>query len=306
MTEKQIKRVHLVYSIIMALLVLVLAGWAIYSCLTLFKTGQEGEYYSINRITPHLIYFCIPLTVCIAAIIIGVVLNAVYHIDEKEPRAFISDKDLLKKLYKNLDLTEAPSTLTRVIRSQRGFRHAFLIVMIVNAIINAGSALVYIFRTSPLASRLAFFNYIGEQGKHWTTALDYSSSATPLGISEILPIIFTILSYAAVPFFVAIVYDVFAQFTYEKELEAVKAIYAHYAKMGIPVSKIKENESSKKQENVIWFDIKSNWVTIVKYAVLFFSITCIVVGIINGILDGKISMILKNAVDICFGCVGME
>ena len=301
MSEKQIKRIHTIYGVVITVLLVALGVWAIASCIMIYK-GSDTERFLPEKILPYLIAFSIPLTFSIAAIIIGIVLNAVYHIEEEKPKAFVRDKDILKKLYANLDLRSAPDAYTKVIKSQRGFRHAFLIIMIVNIVINAISCISYLFTNPLLKAQLNLVTF-GEGDRIWSLPIKSAPE-----FEDFFPIACTALAYLVIPFFVAIVYDVFAKFTYEKELEAVKAIYAYYAKNGYPVSIIDEEACDKSAlcgEGEFAHDLKNNAVTIIKHSILVFSVLLIVIGIVDGLLGGTISSILTNAVNLCTGCVGL-
>ena len=303
MSEKQIKRIHIIYNIVISVLIVALGIWAITSCILLYKGGEVGARFTLNKIMPHLYAFLVPFTVALAVLIVGIVLNAVFHVDEPKPQAFVSDRALLGKLYSKLNLDEAPNELLRVVRSQKGFRRTFYIVMLVNIAINAFSAIYYLFTNPVLKEQLDNLIAANEnlpKGEFW----DLSIKTAPK-IDVFFPIMCTVLLYIAIPFIVAIAYDIFAKFTYEKELEAVKAIYAYYAKRGIPVSKIDENEDECeeiKEDSTFFFDLKSNWVKIIKYTVLVGAILLIVCGIISGNLES----ILGNAIKICTGCIGLE
>ena len=282
MQEKKTKILHLVYGIVLSVLIFAVGMCFIFSCIDIHNAGK----FTVDTIRIHFLWILAPTLLCIALIIGGAVLHAVFPPYEEKIGVSMTDKDILKNLYKRIDMEKAPEEYKRVIKSQRGFRLTFLIVTIVNAVINAVSALIYIFTRSNLAEV--------DAGK----------------LNEIFPVIFKILAYAVIPFFVAIVYDIFSKFTYEKELEAVKAIYAFYAKNGKPISLDGEEEVEEKEEfkgdGVFGYDLKNNFVKIVKYSVLCFSILFIVLGIINGLLDGTLGYVLTNAIKICFGCVGLS
>lgn len=304
MKEKQIKRIHLVYGIIATLLIISLGAWAIASCMMIYKSS-ETERFLPEKIFPYLFAFTIPLTISVAAILVGAVLHAVYPPKEEKAKAFVSDKDLLKKLYSNLDMKNAPLTLKNVIKSQRSFRRAFLVILLINIAVNTFCGIVYLFTNPLIKAQLELFTIGNGEFPYWTLPPE-----TNLEFKAFFPIICATLAYAIIPFFVAIVYDIFARFTYEKELEAVKAIYAFYAKNGKPISLDGEEEVEEKEEfkgdGVFGYDLKNNFVKIVKYSVLCFSILFIVLGIINGLLDGTLGYVLTNAIKICFGCVGLS
>ena len=302
MSEKQIKRIHLIYNIVISVLIVALGIWAITSCIMLYKSGEVGARFTIGKIMPHLYAFLVPFTVTLAVIIVGIVLNAVFHVEEPKPQAFVSDRALLGKLYSKLNLDEAPDELVKVIRSQRGFRKTFYIVMLVNIAINAFSAIYYLFTNPVLKEQLenlALANENLSKGDFW----DLSIRTAPK-IEVFFPIMCTVLLYVLIPFIVAIAYDVFAKFTYQKELEAVKAIYAYCAKRNINVSKAEDEEEDVefKEDSTLIFDLKKNWVTIFKYTFLVVAISLIVCGIVSGNLEN----VLANAIKICTGCIGLE
>ena len=272
MSEKQTKIVHLVYGIVLSLVIFAIGVCFIVSCVDIYKSAPVGAF-TPESIKTHLISLLIPCIVCVLAIIGGGVLHAVFPEKEEKPRANISDKTILRNLYKKIDLKDSPALFVRVIKSQRTFRHIFFVVAVVNVVINIAGALIYIFTASKL----------GE--------------ADPSSLFSILPIVFKVLAYGIIPFLVAIVYDIFAKFTYEKELEAVRAIIAHNAKNGNPVSEFIDLGAKPcffkrhKKKLLLAFQI-----VILTVALAF---------LIVGFITGDINDILTYANNICTGCIGL-
>lgn len=299
MTEKQVKRIHLIYNIVISLLIVALGIWAIIACT---RPYSDGQGFSFDKLMPYFYTFLVPFTVTLAVIIIGIVLNAVFHVDEPKPASFVSSKDLLKKLYSKLNLEEAPKELASIIRTQKGFRRTFYIVMLVNIAVNAYSAINYLFTNPVILKQLdeiAKANEALDPGDYWTL-----SDATAPGIEVFFPIMCTTLLYIAIPFIVAIAYSIFAKFTYDKELEAVKAVYAYYARTNTPVSKINEEEAENeeiREDNPFIFDLKKNRIKIAKYSILVLSVLLIVFGIVSG----NLTEILNNAKNVCTDCIGL-
>ena len=269
MQEKKTKILHLVYGIVLSVLIFAVGMCFIFSCIDIHNAGK----FTVDTIRIHFLWILAPTLLCIALIIGGAVLHAIFPPYEEKIGVSMTDKDILKNLYKRIDMEKAPEEYKRVIKSQRGFRLTFLIVTIVNAVINAVSALIYIFTRSNLAEV--------DAGK----------------LNEIFPVVFKILAYAVIPFFVAIVYDIFSKFTYEKELEAVRIIMEMQAK------KKKKGELNLPEEKKICFFRKHS-----KKFILALQITVGVIAailLIIGFATGDIKDVLTYANNICTGCIGL-
>lgn len=272
MSEKQTKIVHLVYGIVLSLVIFAIGVCFIVSCVDIYKSAPVGAF-TPESIKTHLISLLIPCIVCVLAIIGGGVLHAVFPEKEEKPRANISDKTILRNLYKKIDLKDSPALFVKVIKSQRTFRHVFFVVAVVNVVINIAGALIYIFTASKL----------GE--------------ADPSSLFSILPIVFKVLAYGIIPFLVAIVYDIFAKFTYEKELEAVRAIVAHNAKNGNPVSEFIDLGAKP----CFFKRHKKKLLLALQIVILVVALAFLIVGFITG----DINDILTYANNICTGCIGL-
>ena len=269
MQEKNTKILHLVYGIVLSVLLFAVGICFIFSCIDIHNAGK----FTTDAIRVHFLWILAPTLFCILAIIGGAVLHAIFPPYEEKIGVSMTDKDILKNLYKRIDMEKAPEEYKRVIKSQRGFRLTFFIITIVNAVINFFSALIFIFTRSNLAEVNA--------GK----------------LEEILPVIFKILAYAAIPFFVAVVYDIFSKFTYEKELEAVRIILEQQTK------KKKHSELKLPEEKKICFFRKHS-----KKFILALQITVGVIAailLIIGFVTGDIKDVLTYANNICTGCIGL-
>ena len=269
MQERKTKILHLIYGIVLSVLIFVVGICFIVSCIDINNAGK----FTVETIRSHFLWILAPTLLCIASIIGGAVLHAVFPESEEKIKASISNKDLLKNLYKKIDVKAAPEDLQRVIKSQRGFRCAFFVIMIVNAVINFVSALVFIFTKSGL------------------------DPVNEGNLSIMLPILFKILAYAIIPFFIAIIYDIFSKFTYEKELEAVRIIMEKQAK------KHKHSEINSPKEKKICFFRRHEKILILIAQILVVSIASLL--IIIGIFTGDLKKVATLANDICRGCIGL-
>lgn len=269
MQEKKTKTLHLIYGIVLSVLIFAVGVCFVVSCIDINNAGE----FTVDAIKSHFLWILAPVLLCIASIIGGIVLHAVFPTPEEKIKASISDKDLLKNLYKKIELESAPAQLKAVIKSQSGFRRAFFIITIVNGVVNFVSALIFIFTRSNLGD------------------------VDPGKLNEILPVIGKIMAYAVIPFFVAIIYDIFAKFTYEKELEAVRLIMEKQA------NKRKKGELVLPEEKKICFFKKHSKKFILPLQITLGTLAAIF--IIVGMATGDIKNVLTYANNICTGCIGL-
>ena len=269
MTEKRIKLVHLLYGIMLSLLLVALGVCFIMSCLDIYKSAENAPF-TPEAISSHFKALIIPSALCVLAIIGGACINIFLPTEEGKLRANIQDKHIIKNLEKRINYKEAPKELVAVVKSQRSFRIAFLVITYLNAIFNGAYMLVYIFTSGII-------------------------DAVPDDFGSFFPLVATALSYAIIPIFVIVVYLIFASFTYSKELEAVRAIVEYNAKKGNPVSIIEEKPCFFKKHK------KALLITL-RCVILVAAISLIIVSIFFDDLKEVASLAGDS---VCAGCIGL-
>ena len=277
MNEKQAKLVHLIYGITLSLLIAVLGVCFTIACLNIYKSAEVSPF-TPEAIKAQFNRLIIPTALTVVAIIAGGLLHIFVPGERKKLNSFIEDKVIIKNLSKRIDLNDSPKAFVDVIKSQRRFRLIFLIVTIANALIGTSGAFVYLFTAS---------NY------KEVNAEDFQA---------VLIIILTTLSYAAIPIFVTAIYYIFASFTYEKELEAVRAIVEYNAKNKRHVSKKEEI-----CEKSCFFKKHKKPIKIVFQCILLvLSVTLILLGFLNvsGTMN-EFDFVTSIANRICTGCIGL-
>ena len=273
MTDKQTRLIHLIYGIALSLLIVALGVCFALSCLDIYQSGESSPF-TPEAIKSHFVSILVPTILSIVAIIGGACLHIFLPAEDKKLRSNVEDKVVIRNLSKRINFNEAPVPLVKVVKSQRGFRRAFLIVTLANAVINAVGAMTYLFSS--------------------TSEL---TDAELKQFAPILPIVLTTLSYAVIPIFVIAIYIIFANFTYEKELEAVRAIIEHNAKNGNPVSK-----NVQSNEKCCFFKKHKKGLTITLQCL---TLVIAIAFIISGIFMGELLFISDLAKAICMGCIGL-
>ncbi len=273
MTEKRIKIIHIIYGVALSMLIVALGVCFALSCLDIYKSAETSPF-TPEAIKSHFVALIIPTVLCVLAIIGGACLHIFLPAEDKKLRSNIEDKHIIKNLSKRINFKEAPKQLVDIVKSQRRFRVAFLVITIFNAVINAVTAIFYIFVGSELRT------------------------TSPENLVEFLPQCATALSYAIIPIFVIAVYIIFANFTYSRELEAIKLIIENNKKMGNPVSKIEA-----KEEKTCFFEKHKKKILIITRCVIL----VVAIGlIITSFFFDDLKEVASLAGDkVCSGCIGL-
>ncbi|MBQ7378040.1 MAG: hypothetical protein IJW71_06980 [Clostridia bacterium] len=121
MTQEKIKRIHLIYGIVLSVLLVAVAISLIVACFLIYNHGDSP--FTRERIAEYWQYVCIPVYVCIAAIIGAFVLRIALPIkEEKTVKGEIDPKLTLARLYRRFDASACRPALLETIRKQRLFR----------------------------------------------------------------------------------------------------------------------------------------------------------------------------------------
>ncbi len=272
MTEKRIKLGHILYGIMLSMLLVALGACYIFSCIRIYKSAEFSPF-TIEAIKSHFMILIIPTAVFVLAVIGGACFNIFIPKEETKLRASISDKAIIINLSKRINYKEAPKELVAVVKSQRRFRLTFLIIAIANAVIDGAYMIAYVI----------------------TKCYMPTEKPSPDVFGEFFPIAVTALSYAIIPIIIFIAYTMFANFTYARELEAVRAIAEYNAKRGVPVSEIKEKQCFfKKHKKAIKI--------VVRCLILVAAISLVIISIFFDDLADVASLAGDN---VCAGCIGL-
>ena len=269
MKERQ-KILHLVYGIVLTLLIISSATLLIGTCITIYALGA----FNVGALALSFIALFLPLSFCLIAIFIGDLLHAIFPGEKEKIEADVNSKTILKNLYRKVDLRKSPRFLVNVVKSQRRFRKAMLAVIIFNVLINLGGAVYSTFFTNL-----------------------FKTPGMAENLLEIIPAILSVLAYTILPFISLIVYNVFANFTYEKELEAVTAIVKHNKEKGIIVTPKVKSRGKVLACKII----KKILVIHLQVFLVLGAITLMIIGAVKG----ELNELKTLAETICTFCIGI-
>lgn len=107
MTQEKVKKIHLIYGCIAAVLIIALGIALILSCLDIYNSGPHP--YSAEAIGQRFQRVAILVYICIALVLGGIVLSLVLPLDEKRPKASRDMMVTMKKLKEKVPAMDAES-----------------------------------------------------------------------------------------------------------------------------------------------------------------------------------------------------
>lgn len=141
MTTDRIKRIHLIYGIVLSIL-LVTAGFCLINgCLSIYHSGSQP--FSREAVAEAFHPIRIPVSLCLLMIVGGFLLNLVLPLPSSRPIGGREEALTLKRLHSKTDLNKCDQSLRNSILAQQRLRKTLnLITLIVTA---AGSVIFLIY-----------------------------------------------------------------------------------------------------------------------------------------------------------------
>lgn len=129
MSQNNAKRIHLIYSIILAVLIVTLGVLLVLSCLDIYHSS-ERDPYSPDAIALRYDRIRILVYVTIFGIVGGVAMNLIFPLEWKRPKAVVQERILLTRLQtKALAAKENDRTsLEELLKKYRSMRHIFTLI----------------------------------------------------------------------------------------------------------------------------------------------------------------------------------
>lgn len=141
MTEKNSKRIRLIYGAVLSCLVIfagICLGWA---CLSICRSGEKpfsresvGEWFSKIQI---------PIYLCLAGILGGGILSLAFPMSESKERAVLDRKKTLLRLLETFPEEKFDAASKERLRKERGLRAFLVICSAVVCLIAAAVSLIY-------------------------------------------------------------------------------------------------------------------------------------------------------------------
>lgn len=126
MSPKTKERIHLIYGIVLAVLIVAVGVCFALSCLSIYKSGSSP--FTRESIATHFDRIAIPVYICIAGMVGGIVLSLAMPLEGGRIKPRRDGFVVLEKLSAKLDLTACELSVQNRIRKERTFRRVTGIV----------------------------------------------------------------------------------------------------------------------------------------------------------------------------------
>lgn len=133
MTPERIKRIHLIYGILLSVVTVIAGICLIVSCYNIYHTGivNDTQPYSPEIVARAFSHIALPVYLCLALIVGGFILHIVLPPEKKK---LVADKNqhlILERLYAKTDLSRCDAATRDAIDSQKKMRKVHSVISIV-------------------------------------------------------------------------------------------------------------------------------------------------------------------------------
>ena len=276
MTKNTVKKIHLIYGIVLSLLLTAVAVLFVVMCVDIYKSAPVSPF-TRQSISEHFMPISALVFSCIGFIIGGALLNIICPLEPKKERGAVKDSAVLHKLLGKVKTLDSESMV--YVERHHTTRLVFTLISFVLLVGASVASLVSALSIEPV---LADMN---------SQIIAYT----------LLALRFYILPFA---FVIAVIY--LCKRSVKKDLELVKKEFANRSANAVDVNegtfiKITQElntwaaEAAKPKK---WHTLAS---LIVKCVVAVVAVTFIIIGINNG----GMADVLGKAMKICTECIGM-
>ncbi len=257
MTKETNKRIHLIYSILVSVSAIVAGICFIVSAYGIYHAGLTTgtQPYTVATISAAFARIAVPVYICLALAVGGIVLNVVLPPEKKKQPVQKNPLLILQRLQEKTDLSGCEGSLRSAIEKQQRSRrlHSFITSVLLG-----------------LASVL-FLSYVCN-GSNWAP-VDQASQINACMIRAV----FAMFLCLSIPFAYAVFTAYFIRRSYNKEIELMRQASA--------LSPFKGEKQPAKA-------VGEKAVAITRYAILAFALILIFYGAFN---DGTLDVLAKAA-----------
>ena len=142
MTEKNIKRIHLLYGLVLSCLLLITGACLITACLSIYGSGdrpfsRESVALAFGRIS-------IPVYLCLGGIVGGMILSLVLPLPTSKKQARLDRRDTLKRLLGRLEEEALEPEAQKRLADERALRKTLRTICIAISVLCAATAAIYV------------------------------------------------------------------------------------------------------------------------------------------------------------------
>ena len=265
MDSKKLAKLHSIYGIILAVLVLVSGVCLAASALHIFLTG-DAPHYSREIVGQHLLYIAAPLSLMVLATIGGVVLDWVHPLCNTERlRGFQNARVRVRRMSARMNISLLPCEVSQSLAKEKNKRRVMVAVMTVFACLLAVPVILWL--------------------------CDLSHFQFPYQNADVVTFLFIAIPLAVTGLVALYVTTRLLEASYTRELELLKG----QAKVPHIFEKEEEGECPLPAHK------RFHLGTGIRVAILTIGVAFVVLGIFNGSMKD----VFDKAVKICMECIGL-
>lgn len=280
MSKESLKKVHLIYGIVLSVLLCVVGVLFIIMCLDIYNSGPSP--FTRESIGAHFGKIAVFAYILIALVIGGIILNIVAPLEKARLKGSVKESLMLDKLSRKLTAVSLEGS--EKIDKQRILRLVLIIISVLLVIGASVASLIHVLST-------------------------YDASQTDIN-GEAAKAVLTVLRYFLVPFIYLIVTAYVCKSSIKKELEIVKNEIKNAKASDTVAESSAQIGTFTKLSCELGDTVKKIAEPKKWHKYLSIGIKCLVGGvaiafIIIGVINGGMSDVVTKAINICTECIGM-
>ena len=141
MTNEKLRKVHLIYGIVLSVIIIVTGICFIVSCIDIYKSGMRPfTYESINA---HFMAIIVPVVLCIVGIVGGMIVSC-FPLKKPKIKGFIDTGITLKKMSAKIDISKCDNEAQGKITRERKIRKYSNYLCIDAIVVSLAISLIYV------------------------------------------------------------------------------------------------------------------------------------------------------------------
>lgn len=145
MTPDKIKRIHMIYGILLSVVTVIAGICLIVSCYSIYHTGivNDTQPYSPEIVASAFSRIALPVYLCLALIVGGFILHIALPPQKKKPAVEKNQQLILERLYAKTDLSQCDEAMRCAIEKQKKNRRLHSVISAVLLVIGCVIFLSY-------------------------------------------------------------------------------------------------------------------------------------------------------------------
>ncbi|MBQ9785145.1 MAG: hypothetical protein IJW29_06560 [Clostridia bacterium] len=143
MSKETVKRIHLIYGIVLSVLIVAVGICLIASCIDIYNSGEQA--FSRESVAAHFQKIAILVYICLGALVGGIILSIVLPLEKTAVKGKIDPKLTLSRLSRKLDTEACGEKCREMIAKQHKFRAIVKSVASVLCVACAVPVVLYLF-----------------------------------------------------------------------------------------------------------------------------------------------------------------